>query len=811
MKTFNLQNWKFNMESGHGEPGADPWAPSFDDSRWKDVVVPHDWAVTFPFDRKWSSGTGYLPGGTGWYRSVFQVPEGQDGKPAFVYFDGIYKNSRVWCNGYYLGKRPSGYTGFRYDISHCLRSGDNVIAVQVSHEDIADSRWYTGSGIYRKAGVRFYDSLYINETNLFVHSDYADGRAKMHISGEVCGNLHDAAGAGKLLIHARLTGKDGTVIEGNIPLTSLPVNGDSTAKFEMTLDVQKPHLWSPQSPNLYTLNLEIHKDGNKEPLSAIPPLTTGIRSIRFCPDNGFFINETPLKIKGVCVHHDAGCLGAAVWPDVWRRRLEKLREAGCNAVRCSHNPHMNELYDLCDEMGFLVMDEAFDEWEGHKNKWWQGHNVYPPKHQGYADDFPQWHEKDLADMVIRHRNHPSLIMWSIGNEIDYPNDPYAHPLFAEMTGNNDANKPQKERQYNSDKPNMERLTAIAAGLVKIVKKNDTTRPVLLAAAFPELSSQLGLLDVLDIAGYNYKEHLYEESHRRFPKLPLLGSENGHSVSAWKAVQDNEYISGQFLWTGIDYLGEAQGWPVRASGAGILDLAGNEKTAYFRRKALWSDKPFAYLVSRPQPDKTKQADEIHPWLLFRSWDYAPGETADVVCYTNLSSAELFCNGKSCGVAQLQKEYGYISWAVPFERGTLKVAGIVAGTDCNTSDVLESCLSPVRLQLKEWKSSATVEKAEPAGEYRIAQIEAEMLDEAGRLCTSAGQTVSVYVNGGGRILGMENGDIADCSEYSLPRRCLYKGKLVIFVLLPCACAEPVSITAQVEGLSPATVLIPALPGC
>jgi len=783
------------MEDGQEKPYLDRWAPGLDDSSWEDVYVPHDWAVSFPFSEKWSSGTGYLPGGTGWYRTVFRVPENWKGKQAFIYFDGVYKNSQVWCNGYYLGKRPNGYIGFRYNISHCLRPGENVVAVKVSHEDFADSRWYTGSGIYRKVYICFCDRLYLDERTLTVKSICSGNQADVLVSGKVFGSFEKAT-----MVEARIEGKDGNIFKAETMLV-LAVGG--YASFMVDVKVINPELWSLETPNLYKLHINIQEDGKNGAAFQAEPSVIGIRTIRFDPYHGFFLNEKPLKIKGVCLHHDSGCLGAAVWPDVWRRKLEKLKDMGCNAIRTSHNPHMVELYDLCDEMGLMVMDEAFDEWEGCKNKWTNGHNVYPPVHQGYAEDFPQWHEQDLADMVIRDRNHPSVIAWSIGNEVDYPNDPYAHPLFAEMSGNNDANKPKAEMRYSPDKPNMERLAVIASRLADIVRKYDDGRPVLFASAFPELSLQLGLFDALDIVGYNYKEHLYEADRLRFPSLPIIGSENGHSISAWKKAQNLEFISGQFLWTGIDYLGEAQGWPVRGSGAGLLDLAGNEKPAYFRRKALWIDKPFLYLVSCLLPEKPERDGEIPPWKLFRRWNYMPSQQVQVVCYTNLSRAELFCNGNSCGVAELQEYRGYISWLVPFEQGILKVES--SGSTGNVCDTLGSALTPVRLHLHEWKSIASEKVKSLAGKYRIAQIEAEMLDQADNLCTDACQTVAVSLkgDGNGKILGMENGDLADCTEYASHRRRLYRGRLIIYVLLPIELSDPVFLTAIVEGFAPVVI--------
>jgi len=799
VKTLLLQNWKFALCTQLSNLSHDEsWQPDTDDSLppWKDVVVPHDWAVTFPFSSAHSSGTGYLPGGTGWYRTSFSIPSDWQGEQVFVHFDGVYKNSQVWCNGYYLGKRPSGYAGFRYDITHCLREGDNIIAVKVSHEDISDSRWYTGSGIYRKAYLCFYDAVYVDDTSLFVRSELEGNSAKVIVSGKLCGGF---AAKGTFALTAVLKRKDIEFTE------TIPITPDSSEalSFDMNIEVLQPELWSTENPNLYTLALELRIEGKPEVLSVTPALQVGIRSIKLDPEKGFFLNGKPTKIKGVCVHHDAGCLGAAVWPEVWRRRLKKLKETGCNAIRMSHNQHMPELYELCDEMGFLVMDEAFDEWEGCKNKWWQGHNAYPPKHQGYAEDFPQWHEEDLAAMVLQNRNHPSVILWSIGNEIDYPNDPYVHPLFKEMTGNNDANKPAAERQYNRNKPNMERLSTIAANLVKIVKKYDTTRPVLVAAAFPELSSKLGFFDGLDVVGYNYKEQLYEEDHKRFPNLPIMGSETGHSISSWKAVCDNDYISAQFLWTGIDYMGEAHGWPIRCSGAGILDMAGNEKIAYFRRKALWNKEPVLYLASRPK-SADKGSEEIQPNQLLRNWDYLPDEDVEVVCYTNLDRAELFLNGKSLGTGSLNKDTNYILWTIPFERGTLMVKGV---GDIDTTDTLESTLPPVQLSLNVWKPAGdnqTVQK-NMFGKYRIVQIEAALLDEKQRLCVMCNSAINITVNGSGLFLGMENGDIADCTEYSSTRRNLYLGRLVIYVLIDSLTKEQCSLTALISGLPPVVVTL------
>ncbi len=577
-------NWKF-----HYGDCEDAWYKGYDDSSWEKVTLPHDFSVMAPFSKEYSSGTGYLRGGIAWYRTSICIPEEYRGKRITLIFDGIYKNSYVWVNSYFLGKRPSGYAQIDYDISDRASFGDEPvqISVKVVHTDIADSRWFTGSGITRKVSLMISEKTVPAVDGIFFRCDSVerDGDlsfAKVSVRNEL---LIDAADREKeqesVVVQNMLLDEDGNTV---LTMESEKVAAEGgTGVIEVFGKLSDPKLWSPDSPYLYTLETRISLGDTSY---VTDRRKVGIRTFSFDPDEGFFLNGKSMKFKGVCVHHDGGCLGAAMKKEVWRRRLELLKKSGCNAIRCSHNPHMPELYDLCDELGFMMMDEAFDEWENPKNKWSTGHNVYPPKHQGYYEDFPAWHEADLRTMVRRDRNHPSVILYSIGNEIDYPNDPYCHPMFSEMTGNNDKNKPAAERQYDANKPNMERLKVLARELVSIVKDEDDTRPVTLAAAFPELSTRIGFIDEIDVVGYNYKEHLYAEDHKRFPGKTFLGSENGHSPEAWKIVEDNRYVCGQFIWTGIDYLGEAAGWPIRGSSAGFITTAGFAKKEFAERSRLW---------------------------------------------------------------------------------------------------------------------------------------------------------------------------------------------------------------------------------
>ena len=486
----------------------------------------------------------------------------------------------------------------------------------------------------------------------------------------------------------------------------------------------------------------------------------------------------------------------------------------------SHNPHTPELYTLCDVLGFFVIDEAFDEWEGPKNKWWQGHNVYPPKNQGYYTAFPAWHERDLTDMILRDRNHPSVILWSIGNEIDYPNDPYCHPSFVSMpgscvTGNNDANKPEAERMYNPARPNAERLAVLAKHLCDIAKTVDTTHPVTLAAAFPELSAKLGFIDAVDVAGYNYRENLYAEHHLSFPDKPFLGSENGHGFREWRAVTDNDYISGQFLWTGIDYLGEAHGWPIHGSGAGLLTLAGFEKPGYYRRQSFWSDEPMIHLTTVRETDScvtswgetAADACACEFAASTESWNYCAGETVTVKCYTNLSSIELSLNGNSLGTYEKDADKDCILTTVRFEPGTLTAKG--TENDTNVSHSLYTAMAACQMKIQEYRLNKEARDiiAESAGcRNPIHQLEVTLLDGNGRRVYHDSTLLHVHVDNG-TLLGIENGDLADVTEYTANYRRAYRGQLMVYVAGSenTSTAAPLTVTVRGDMIRTETVRI------
>lgn len=750
---FLNSNWKFHR-------GEEPMGfyKGFDDTSWKSVTVPHDMSTECEFDKSNSSGTGYLPGGKGWYRNRFKLPK--DLGRVYITFEGVYNNSKVWFNSNYLGKRPYGYSTFTYDVTEFV-SEENVVSVMVNRDETADSRWYTGTGITRRVYLTVCDKVSVIPDSLFITTPFiSDSEATVKISCQ-------------------------TTLAAHITNTVLDKNGSVAAKGEDIVKITNPHLWSPEDPYLYTMKTVADINGQ---VTDTVYTTFGIRYFEFHPDKGFFLNGIPTKLKGVCVHHDAGALGAAVPKEVWRDRLIKLKECGTNALRTSHNPPDPTLLELCDELGFLTMDEAFDEWEGPKNKWWQGHNVYPPKRFGYFEDFPEWGEKDIKAMVLRDRNHPSVIMWSIGNEVDYPNDPYCHPSFSSMTGNNDANKPEIERMYDPNKPNAEHLAVIAKKLVKWVKECDDTRPVTAALAFPELSTNTGYFEALDIAGYNYKEHLYESDHKRFPSSVIYGSENSHSWKAWTAVRDNDYIAGQFLWTGIDYMGEAHGWPVRASMPGLLDMGGFKKPSWHFRKTVWDNTPYIYIFTRQKRNEGARGRRMPP-LYCEHWNFEDGDICEVVAYTNLPSAELFLNSASLGVRKpCDPEFGnMIIWDVPFEKGELKAVAD------NCEYIIKTTSEPVEISLR---ASKNVVKSDSCDCIRV---DVSLLDKDKNKVNWSDNVITAQISGlSVTIAGIESGCGFDTAPYFLPSKKLYNGNAVIYLK-----------STDIKGISTLTVTSDNLP--
>jgi len=750
---FN-DNWKFHK----GEvPNADK--EKFNDTDWRQLDLPHDWSIEEPFDQQWASGTGYLPGGIGWYRKTFQIAPALRQKKLYLYFDGIYNNSEVWINGHSLGKRPNGYIPFQYEITKYLnKTGNNIVSVKVDHTQFADSRWYTGSGIYRNVYLIATNTVSIDLWGVAFSTPQVteqNGVAKVDVSL----TNHSSTSAG-IIVKSRLLNPQGKVVASSQQPVKLK-NGENTRTL-ITLSLPQPLLWSVENPVLYSLEVFLEIEGKRTDDIVE---RVGFRSFRFDKEKGFFLNEKNMKLRGVCIHDDAGALGVAVPQEVWERRLKILKDAGCNSIRLSHNPHADYLYDLCDQMGFLVIDEAFDEWELGKNKWIKGWNVGTPGKDGYHQYFKEWADRDLADMVLRSRNHASIIMWSIGNEIDYPNDPYTHEIL--NTGNN----PQiYGRGYMPDYPAASRLTEIGRQLVAVVKKIDTTRPVTAALAGVVMSNEVGLPEVLDLVGYNYQEFRYPEDHKKYPDRLIHGSENGMQINNWNAVANNDYIPAQYLWTGIDYLGEARQWPARSSQAGILDLAGFPKSEYFFRQSLWSAKPMIYIGTTTVPRDTTRRGRVSA---LQTWNYKSGDTVRVNCFTNCTEAELFLNGKSLGKKMLaDTKDKVIFWNTIYEPGILLVKAFNEGKEVSR-DTLQTAGEAYAIQAITDRSYFNVNKKS------LAHVEINIVDKNGILVYTAENELTVTIEGPATLLGLESGSSVSHENYKSDKRKVYHGKLLAYI--------------------------------
>lgn len=723
-----------------------------DEVGWKQVSVPHDWSIEGPFSPQWASGTGFLPGGIGWYRKTFEISDYSESKRYAIYFDGIYKNSEVWINGQFLGKRPNGFISFQYDLTPYLKSDNNTIIVKVDHSDYADSRFYTGSGIYRNVYMIALQEHHFSQWGVFFQTpdvSKEQALAKIQIGFE------NHEGTSRVTqIRATLKEKEGKVV--STIETTLQSQPGKNNQAELNFEINQPELWSPDSPYLYDLMVSLSVDGKE---MDVWEEKVGIRGFKFDADSGFSLNEENMLLKGVCIHHDAGALGAAVPMEVWAERLKTLKELGANAIRMSHYPHQDYLYDLCDKLGFLVQDEAFDEWEVGKNKWVEGWNVGTPVNDGYHVAFEEWGQKDVQDMIRRNRNHPSIIMWSIGNEIDYPNDPYSHPVLDE--GKN----PQiYGKGYQQENPNASRLGELASELVNAAKIYDTTRPITAALAGVTMSNHTNYPSVLDVVGYNYQEYRYKEDHKEYPDRIIYGSENGDALEAWWAVVNNEYISSQFLWTAFDFIGEASEWPVRSSGAGIIDLAGKPKPDFYFRKSLWNDNPMVYIGVAKSSEDVLRRNNIES-----AWIGNEGEIKYVTCYTNTDEVELFLNGLSLGRQQaVYQKNKMISWEVPYSEGILIVKGYNSGDEA-VKFSLQTPAETMKLLVEANMKSFGSKKKE------IIHLDILLTDTNGNRIINNDQEVSIQITGPAKLIGLESGDLSSHESYQAKKRRTYKGQL------------------------------------
>jgi beta-galactosidase len=767
------QDWRFFL-------GDDPAArqPNFDDTTWRTLDVPHDWSIEGPLNPPpdGEKNGGYFSHGIGWYRKAFTLPAGLARK-VIVEFDGVYMNSEVWVNGHFLGRRPYGFIGFRYDLTEFLKSdgSPNVLAVRVDDSLEPSVRWYAGSGIYRH--VRLITTNYthfhldggISITTPEITAEQAVVQTAVVIDANffteeerqawLKDSWHTLPTKREFTLRSSVLAPDGTVVakkDSKLNLESLRADQRAT----QWITVPNPRLWSDHTPNLYTLRTTLLLDDR--PLDEVTT-TFGIRRLEFDRNRGLLVNGQPTKLKGVCLHQDAGSFGNAVPTAVWAWRLARLKEMGCNAIRPSHHPFAPEFYDLCDQLGFYVFDEAFDEW----SRDWNYNFTENPRGKsqyGYHLYFDQWHETDLRAMLRRDRNHPSVILYSIGNEI--PNQM-------------DASGPRLARE-----------------LIAICHEEDPTRPATSACDQSHISSRNGFMDALDIMGYNYIDRLYKErtyapDRERFPERLFLGTETGDKVHNWLGVRDNDYVIGEFIWTGIDYLGESRTFPRRGADSGFLDLAGGKKPGFYQRAAYWRDDPVLQLFvvgeEKPQPEPPRRR-----LPMYIKWNWPAGDQVTVRAATNCDEVELFLNDRSLGRHVVSRDLYASDWIVPYAPGVLSAIGFRAGKQVVTQ-TLRTAGAPARLQLASQASPIS-------SDFIFCEI--TVVDTEGSPVTDASTPVQVQVEGAGRLVGLDTGDLDYGGLFKVATRSAYKGRLLATVRRTGKTGE-FRITVSSPGLAPASV--------
>jgi beta-galactosidase/beta-glucuronidase len=765
-------DWQFHL--GDVPEAA---ASDFSGHAWRQLDLPHDFSMESDFARTNVSSTAFLPGGIAWYRKTFTLPPDWAARRVGVEFDGVSRSSQVWLNGRRLGEHAYGYTSFNFDLTPFLKSaGANVLTVRVDRSRVDDSRWYPGSGIIRHVWLIACDPLHVARHGVYVTTPRVSAAQAQVKTQTLIRNDSDQALAVQLI--TEVVASNGVVLTLPEVRETIPAGGEQT--FDQTGSLPNPNLWSLKSPSLYRLRSTV-RAGDKE--RDVVETAFGVRSIRFDAAGGFFLNGAPLKLHGVCLHQDAGGLGGAAMLDcVWQRRLQILRDMGVNAVRCSHNPAPAFFYDLCDRLGLLVMDEAFDEWNGAKRKWVEGWNVGVPSHgAGYAEYFDQWAEADVREMILRSRNHPSIILWSIGNEIDYPNDPFSFPT--------------EGKKYDPHHPSAEILAQSGAKLARLVRQLDPTRPVTAGLANLKTSNATGLADQLDVVGYNYQFEQYAPDMLKYPARKLVGTENGYGPNYFDLTQKDPRVSGQFLWVGIDYLGEAKRWPLRGWDDGLIDTCAFMKPRAAYRQALWSDQPMVCVCVRAAGagSSTKSWQGEFGWAPLEShWNWQGDTRAKlpVVVYSNCREVELFLNGHSLGARKADAECTF-RWSTPFQPGELKAVGRTDG-GLTAQDTLITAGDPVRLELLSGGKPLSADGEDAA------HIEIRALDAKGVLVPSAAFPCTVTVSGAGTLAGLDNGDQADMTRLTDPTRKLHHGRALALVR-----------SSRSSGQINVTVSSPALP--
>ena len=781
--------WRFLQSDA---PGAEK--PSFDDSSWIGVILPHDWSIAGPMKEDAPSrGAGaFAPTGIGWYRKTFTAPAADASPTAarrtFIVFDGVMANSDVYLNGELLGHRPYGYVSFTYELTPHLHAGTNVIAVRVDDSQQPASRWYPGAGINRQVRLVTTGDAHIVPWGTFVTTpNVSADSATIHIRSTV---TNESSVPAKLSLRIQLTAPGGTTLpQITMSMSQTTVAPGANADLDAETTLPRPDRWDLDHPALYTVHATLLRDGKPVDDEDVP---FGIREFHFDPNQGFFLNGVYHKINGVALHTDGGAVGTAVPLAVWERRLTELRKLGVNAIRTAHNPPAPEFLDLADRMGFLIMDEMFDCWTVAKNPY--DYHLY----------FKDWSIRDTTDTVMRDRNHPSIILWSAGNEI-----------------------------HDTPKPDI--AIPILKSLVDTFHKYDPTRPVTQALFRPNASHDYedGLADLLDVVGQNYRPQEILAAHAQKPTRSIIGTENGHDRDQWVAVRDHAEYSGQFLWAGIDYLGESRTWPTIGSGSGLINSAALPHGRAFERQSWWTTTPMVAMVRRvaivrpapvdpgyanatsidqsaapatpraaaPPPDPTVRFSEP----LLADWtpkDLSPHpETIEV--YTNAEEVEVFLNGKSLGTQKLHPDAGPIVFKIPFEPGTLKAVARSGGKVVATQE-LKTAGKPAHIAFATDKPATPLTPDWNDARY----VTATLVDEAGTRIPDSSTVIHFSTTGPASVIAVDNGNFMDLDPYQATQRKLYQGN-ALAILRATGSSGKVIVTATADGIPAASLTLTAAP--
>ncbi|MDR0394057.1 MAG: DUF4982 domain-containing protein [Tannerella sp.] len=752
--------WKFRL----GDV-AKAQEVSFSDAGWRDIQLPHDFSIEQEVkDDKRLGANGFFPGGIGWYRKTFTAPKSYAGKRVFVCFDGVYHRSDVWINGHHLGFRPYGYVSFEYDLTpYLIAGGDNVIAVRADHSNASSSRWYSGSGIYRHVRLRIVDPVHVDLWGTYITTPaISPSEGIVEIETTV---RNDDQTTKQVKLLTEIFTANGTKV-GSATHT-LSVEAGHTGTFRQHITVKQPVLWDVDSPVLYTAVTKVRSGAYTDEVST----GFGFRTLEWDARKGFFLNGRNMKLKGVNLHHDGGLVvGAAVPERIWEMRLKGLKEIGCNFIRTSHNPPAPELLDLCDRMGFLVLDEAFDKWKG-------GY---------YAEYYDAWWEADLQSMLQRDRNHPSIILWSAGNEVQEQGKPEGAERLGKM--------------------------------VDFIHRYEPTRKVT-AGLHPHESNHntYGFADSLDIVGHNYNEPFYEADKAKYPGRILLGTENylyyrglpGNDMHfesqchSWMDVVEHDWVVGWTLWPGIDYIGETtrfnlKGWPT-----GIMDASGREKTIAGLYRTFWKDTPQLGVAV------LDDALDIDPgplnWSspkMIAHWNFPERENQLVRVHTfsNCDSVALWVNQRYMGKRAVADFPNHtVEWNVPYAKGTLKAAGYIDGKEAVTSE-LQTAGSPVDIAMQSLFPDVNADGRD------VAIVEVLLKDQDGRFVQHDDRKITFTVEGDATLVGIENGDLRMKEPLYTGSLSTYFGRCIVIVRAGKKAGEIV-LSATGEGLNPSAVSIHA----